>query len=126
MTLTADELFAKFIEKSGGKEKLNSVKDRTIELSGKIQNIDIKAKSINKAPNKLYIEIDFGGMFSQKIGFDGEKGWTVSPQGTMDLEGSGLTELKVQALINFYLQYKDLGIKANITGIKSYKRHRLL
>jgi zinc protease len=121
IAITVDELFAKFIEKSGGKEKLNSIKDRTIELSGKVQNIDIKAKSINKAPNKLYIEIDFGGMFSQKIGFDGEKGWTVSPQGTMDLEGSGLTELKVQALINFYLQYKELGIKANIAGIKTIK-----
>jgi len=39
----------------------------------------------------------------------------------MDLEGSGLTELKVQALINFYLQYKELGIKANIAGIKTIK-----
>ena len=44
-------------------------------MSGKVQNIDIKAKTINKAPNKLYVEIDFGGMFAQKIGFDGEKGW---------------------------------------------------
>ena len=100
---------------------MSSVKDRTIELSGKVQNIELKAKSINKAPNKLYVEIDFGGMFTQKIGFDGEKGWSVSPQGTMDLEGSGLTELKVQALINFYTQYKDLGIKAHIAGIKSIK-----
>ena len=121
ITITADELFDKFIEKSGGKEKLNSVKDRTIEMTGKVQGVEIKAKSINKAPNKLYLEIDFGGMFSQKIGFDGEKGWIVSPQGVVDLEGSNLTDLKVQALTNFYLQYKDLGIKANIIGIKNIK-----
>lgn len=121
IAITSDELFVKFIEKSGGKEKLNSVKDRTIELSGKVQNFDIKAKTINKAPNKLYVEIDFGGMFKQKIGFDGEKGWTVSPQGTMDLEGSGLIDLKVQALINFYEQYKDLGITAKVAGIKNIK-----
>ncbi|MBU2446646.1 MAG: insulinase family protein [Bacteroidetes bacterium] len=121
IAITSDELFVKFIEKSGGKEKLNSVKDRTIELSGKVQNFDIKAKTINKAPNKLYVEIDFGGMFKQKIGFDGEKGWTVSPQGTMDLEGSELIDLKVQALINFYEQYKDLGITAKVAGIKNIK-----
>lgn len=121
ITITADELIAKFIDKSGGKEKLNSVKDRTIELSGKVQNIELKTKTINKAPNKLYVEIDFGGMFTQKVGFDGEKGWAVSPQGTMDLEGSNLNELKVQALINFYTQYMDMGIKANIVGIKNMK-----
>lgn len=119
--ITAEELLAKFVEVSGGKEKLNSVTDRTIELSGKIQNIELKSKIINKAPNKLYVEIDFGGMFKQMIGFDGEKGWAVSPQGTMDLEGSNLNELKIQALINFYTQYKDLGIKADIIGIKSIK-----
>jgi predicted Zn-dependent peptidase len=121
VTLTADELFAKFVAKSGGKEKLSTIKDRTVEMSGKVQGIDIKIKSINKAPNKLYVDVDFGGMFSQKIGFDGEKGWVISPQGTMDLEGSNLADLKYQALINFYLQYKELGIKANITGIKTIK-----
>lgn len=119
--MTADELFAKFIEKSGGIEKLISVSDRTIEQSGKVQNIELKVKTINKAPNKLYVEVDFGGMFTQKIGFDGETGWAISPQGIMDMEGSSLTELKVQALINFYLDYKNLGIKANIAGIKNIK-----
>jgi predicted Zn-dependent peptidase len=121
ITITADDLIAKFVDKSGGKEKLNSVKDRIIELSGKVQNVELKTKTINKAPNKLYIEIDFGGMFKQMIGFDGEKGWAVSPQGAMDLEGSNLNELKIQSLINFYTQYKDLGIKADIVGIKSIK-----
>jgi zinc protease len=121
ITITADELINKFIEKSGGKEKLTSVKDRTIELSGKVQNIELKSKMINKAPNKLYVEIDFGGMFTQKIGFDGEKGWAVSPQGTIDMEGTDLTDLKVQAMINFYLQYKDMGIMSNIIGVKTIK-----
>jgi predicted Zn-dependent peptidase len=121
ISLNADELFAKFVEKSGGKEKLSSVKDRTIELSGKVQGLDLKAKTISKAPNKIYVEIDFGGMFSQKIGFDGEKGWIDSPQGIMDIEGSNLADLRAQALINFYLQYKDRGIKADITGIKNIK-----
>lgn len=119
--ITADELLAKFVEVSGGKTKLESIKDRTIELSGIVQNISLKAKVVNKAPNKLYIEIDFGGMFTQKIGFDGEKGWTVSPQGTMDIEGNNLIDLKTQALINFYLQYNDLGIKADIASIKTIK-----
>ncbi|NWF89630.1 MAG: insulinase family protein [Ignavibacteriaceae bacterium] len=119
--LTADELLAKFVEVSGGAEKLNSVKDRTVELSGLVQNINLKVKVVNKAPAKLYLEIDFGGMFTQKIGYDGVKGWAVSPQGTMDIEGSNLSDLKTQALINFYLQYKDFSIKANIAGIKTIK-----
>lgn len=121
INLSADELFSKFIEKCGGQEKLTSVKDRTVELSGKVQNIELKAKTINKSPNKIYVEIDFGGMFKQLIGFDGEKGWGGSPQGNVDIEGSNLLDLKVQALMNFYLQYKDLGIKANISGVKTIK-----
>ena len=39
----------------------------------------------------------------------------------MDMEGSNLTELKVQALINFFTQYKEFGIKANIAGVKTIK-----
>lgn len=121
VTLTADEIFGKFIEKTGGAAKLSAVKDRTMEMSGKMQNFDIKIKTVQKAPNKLYQETTFGAMGQQKTGFDGEHGWMMSPQGTMDLPPDRLEDLKYEAVINLYDQYKAMGLKAEVGGIKSIK-----
>jgi predicted Zn-dependent peptidase len=121
ITITADEIFAKFIDKTGGQTKMKAIKDKTIEMSGKMQNIEIKLKSVQKAPNKLYLEMNFVGMFQQKQGYDGKHGWAVTPQGTIDLSGDQLTGMKYEAVINFYDQYKTMGLKAEVSGIKNLK-----
>ncbi len=121
ITMTADEIISKFIEKSGGKKKIDAIKDKTIEMSGKMQTYDIKVKIVHKAPSKFYSEMNIVGMFQQKQVFDGTHGWVVMPQGTIDLTGDQLEGTKYQAMINFYGQYKAAGVKAEVTGIKSLK-----
>ena len=121
ITITADEIFAKFIEKTGGKAKMKAIKDKTIEMSGKMQNMDIKLKTVQKSPNKMYIDMNFVGMFDQKQGFDGKTGWSVTPQGTVNLEGDQLEGMKLEAVMDFYDQYKTFGLKAEVTGIKNLK-----
>jgi predicted Zn-dependent peptidase len=121
ITITADEIFAKFIEKTGGKAKMRAIKDKTIEMSGKMQNFDIKLKTVQKSPNKIYIDMNFVGMFEQKQGYDGQHGWGVTPQGTVDLTGDQLEGMQIEAVMNFYDQYKSMGLKAEVTGIKNLK-----
>ncbi len=121
ITLTADEIFSKFIEKTGGKAKMDSLKDRTVEMNGKMQNFTLKIKSIQKAPNKNYQEFAIVGMMEQKSGFDGINGWAVSPQGVVDLQGPQLESMKVDGAMNFYDQYKGLGYAAEVSGVKNIK-----
>jgi len=121
ITITADEVFGKFIEKTGGKAKMKAIKDKTIEMSGKMQNFEIKLKTVQKAPNKMFIDMNFVGMFEQKQGYDGQHGWAVTPQGVIDLTGDQLQGMQVEAALNFYDQYKSMGIKAAVTAVKNLK-----
>ena len=121
ITVTPDEIFSKYIEKTGGKARLDSTKDKTLEMSGKMGNFTLKIKSIQKAPNKIFQDFAIVGMMEQKSGYDGEKGWAASPQGVMDLEGPQLESMKVDGASNFYDQYKALGYSAAVTGVKNIK-----
>jgi zinc protease len=117
ITITPDEIFNKFMEKTGGKAKLDAVKDKTMEMSGTIMGAPVSVKTVEKAPNKVYSEMSFGGM-SQKTGFDGEHGWIVSPRGEMDMTGTQLEGMKIEAQTNFYEHYKDMGVTAKVAGTK--------
>ncbi len=119
ITLTPDEIFANSIKKSGGKAKFKAMKDKTIEMSGKIQNMDVKLTVVQKAPNKIYAETEMVGMFKQQQGFDGKHGWTISPQGTRDLSGDQLEEIKFESTFDFYGKYKAMGFKAEVSGVKN-------
>jgi len=119
ITMTPDEIFAKSIASSGGKAKYKAMKDKTVEMSGKIQNMDIKIKIVQKSPNKIFAESEMVGMFKQQQGFDGKHGWSVSPQGTKELSGDQLEEIKVESVFDFYGQYKALGFKAGVSGVKN-------
>jgi predicted Zn-dependent peptidase len=121
ITMSADEIFAKFIQNTGGKSRMDSLRDKTVEMTGKMQNFTLKIKSVQKAPNKNYQEFAIVGMMEQKSGFDGENGWAVSPQGTVDLQGPQLESMKVDGAMNFYNQYKPLGYAAEVSGVKNIK-----
>jgi predicted Zn-dependent peptidase len=121
ITIKPEEIFGKFIEKTAGKARMDSVRDRTVEMSGKMQNFALKIKSVQKAPNKVYQEFAIVGMMEQKTGYDGVKGWAVSPQGVMDLQGQQLESMIVEGAMNFYDQYNGLGYTAAVTSVKNIK-----
>ena len=116
--LTPDEIFAKFVEKTGGKEKMAALKDKTMEFSGSMQNMTLTVMTKQKAPAMMYQETGMMGMV-QKLGFDGKNGWATGPQGVKELSGEQLEGTKVDAAMNFYDLYKALGYKAEVTGTKT-------
>ena len=118
VTLTPDEVFAKFVEKTGGKKKMAALKDRTMEFSGSMQNMTLSVKTTQKAPGMMYQETGMMGMV-QKVVFDGQKGWATGPRGVSDLSGEQLEGTKVDAAMNFYDLYKTLGYTAGVTGTKT-------
>jgi hypothetical protein len=117
LTITPEEIFAKHLEKIGGKTKIAALKDRTIEYTGKIQTMDMKVKNVTKFPGKAYQEIAMMGMV-QRMGFDGEKGWASSPQGIVEITGEQLEALKTEGTKD-YDGYMELGYTAAVTGTKT-------
>lgn len=118
VTMTAEEIFAKFVAATGGKEAYAALKDRTVELSGKIQGMDMKIKTVQKAPASLYQEVSMMGMI-QKQGFDGTHGWASSPMGTKALEGEQLDDIRREAAMEFYGQLAAFGMTASVNGLKT-------
>lgn len=118
--LSVDEILAKFVERTGGKNAYAAIKDRTIEMSGKIQGMDMKVKIVQKAPDRFYQETSMMGMV-QRAAFDGKAAWTGTPQGVNDVSGEELEMLKTEGVMDFYAVYKKLGYKAEVTGVKDLK-----
>ena len=120
VTLTADQIFAKFIERTGGAAKYAAIKDRTIEVSGKIQEMDMKIRTIQRSPASLYQEVAMMGMVQKQV-FNGTTGWTSSPMGSKDLAGEELEDIQKEAPIESYGALAAFGVKAEVTGRKEVK-----
>jgi len=118
--MTPDEIFAKFVNRVGGKEAYTAIRDKTLELSGKIQGMEMKVKTVQKAPDKLYEEMNMMGMV-QRAGFDGKSGWTGTPQGIKDLTPEQTEAKKPDAVMDIYSMYKSLGFTVEVTGVKEIK-----
>ncbi len=117
LTMTPEEIFARHLEKLGGKAKMAALKDRTLEYTGKIQTMEMKVKSVLKRPGKMYQEMSMMGMV-QRGGYDGEKGWGASPRGVVDVTGEQLEMLKSETALE-YDTYRELGYATSISGTKT-------
>lgn len=116
--LTAENVIQNYIEAMGGKEKLLSVQDRITEMEGKIQGFDIKYTGYQKAPNKLLQIVSAMG-FEQKILFDGEKGYQITPMGEEAILGETLETLSYESRFDFIINYTDFNITPKLTGIET-------
>lgn len=116
--LTVEKVIENYINAMGGKEKLLSVEDRTTEMEGKIQNFDIKYIGYQKAPNKLLQIVSAMG-FEQKILFDGEKGFQITPMGEEEITGETLETLSYESRFDFIINYSEFNVTASLTGIET-------
>jgi hypothetical protein len=115
--MSAADVIDKYVESLGGKENLLKVEDVTVKMKGKIQNFDITITSYKKTPNKSFTDVD-AGVMKQEVKFDGEKGKQSGMGQEMMMEGDMLEMMKVQSEMNSFLKYDQLGISAELTGVK--------
>lgn len=115
--VTARQVLDNYIAKIGGRENLLKVKDRTTEMTGKVQGVDINITIFQKQPDKLLQEIKAGSM-TQSIAFDGTKGFSVTPAGKKEITGANLEDLKQEAALNLLLEPDKYGITYKLAGIE--------
>ncbi len=115
--ITAESIIEKYVKAIGGKEKLLAVKDKTTKLKGKMQGMDIKLTMSQKAPNKLYQEVDFG-VGKQVIIFDGKKAKQEAMGQVQEITGDKLEDLKLQNNLYMVVDYKKYNVKYELKGIE--------
>lgn len=116
--VTAESIIEKYIEATGGREKLSSITDKTMEFKGVVQGMNVKLTIAQKAPNKLFQELDFS-VGKQTTIFDGEKGRVEGMGQVQNLEGEMLEDLKFQSILNSFLDYAKNNIKVELDGIET-------
>lgn len=115
--VTAESIINKYIGEIGGREKLNKIEDKVMVLKGAAEGMEINLTISQKAPNKLFQELDFS-VGKQTTVFDGEKGKVEGMGQVQMLEGEQLEELKYQAKLNSFLNYGKDGVELELKGIE--------
>jgi len=117
--MTAKTVIEKYIEAIGGKEKLQSMDDITINASTEMNGMQINQVTYQKAPNKFNMKMSMNGNVMTEQKFNGKEGVVKSFQGEQKIEGENLEKLKIESTLNPELKYDELGIKLELVAIES-------
>jgi hypothetical protein len=120
LAMDVDELIAKSIEATGGKDVIKSVKSMQIEGNILVQGMEIPFTMMQKRPGKLKIEAAIMGMSMTQCFADGQ-GWAINPMlGSTDPQPMPEMEAKsfsIQADMDGPLMdYKEKGFTATYVG----------
>ena len=118
--MDADELIAKNIEATGGKEKIESIQSAKIIGKFMTQGMEFPFSMTQKRPNLLRIEAEAMGMTIVQA-FDGTAGWSINPMmGSTDPQPMGDFENKsfeMQAdMDGGLMNYADKGYTVEYLG----------
>lgn len=117
--LTAEKVIENYISAVGGASSMRELRDITINMRTTIQGMEIEMQIQQKAPDKFKSAMMMGGNVMQQQVFDGTRGKASGMQGTMELEGEMLDEIKVQAIMNPELTYEKRGYTLTLEGIET-------
>jgi predicted Zn-dependent peptidase len=115
--LTADKVIEDYIAAIGGRENMEKVTDRKTTMKGSMQGIDFAITAYQKAPDKLYQEINASGM-EQKVIFDGSKGVMTAAGNKINITGNELEKLKYESTLGLLLNLNDYGVKSDLKSVE--------
>lgn len=117
-TISVDELIGKHVAAMGGREALEKV--TSLVMTGTFELPAMGASGsisiYQKAPNKRLAVINIDGFGEIFQGFDGERGFSVSPMGSIDMTGQMLEDAKRDAVMHPELRLKELYPKIEVKG----------
>ncbi len=117
-TIAVDELIEKHVAAVGGREALEKVTSTVMTGSFELPAMGATGTitMYAKAPNKRMTVISVDGFGEIYQGFDGERGFSVSPMGSIDMSGQMLEDMKRDALMHPELQLKQIYPKIEVKG----------
>ncbi|NDC42586.1 MAG: hypothetical protein EBZ77_13740, partial [Chitinophagia bacterium] len=121
--LTADQVFANYINSIGGEKAIKSIKSIKTVSTGEVQGIPITITEIKKAPasykSVITGTVQGNTMTFQKQVFNGTKGYMEAQGGKKDLSADEITVLKEEADLYADLNPAKYGIKRTLKGVES-------
>jgi predicted Zn-dependent peptidase len=116
--VSAESIIENYIQELGGETALLAIKDIKSKGTMAIQGMSLDINTIQKAPNKVHLEIVMGGNVITRQVFDGVNGKVISPMGEQQLEGVMLEEMKETATLFPELGFKTDGTKIELLGME--------
>ncbi|TVQ90487.1 MAG: insulinase family protein, partial [Bacteroidetes bacterium] len=117
--VTVETVLEKYFNAIGGKENFETIKDMTQVMKTSMMGMEFTITSYQKAPNLLKVETAMGGNVMATQVFDGNKAIDVNPMGKQEFtEGPQFEMMKMQAIMNMEMNYKDFGIQKNLLGLE--------
>ena len=117
--LTAEKVIENYITAIGGRKNWSKVKNMDMTMGATVQNMTLSMQMKKMQPNMVINHITLNGaMTMQKIVFDGEKGKASGMQGSENLEGDKLEEIKESAAMLPEANYLDGKTKLTLVGIE--------
>ncbi|MEM6735147.1 MAG: insulinase family protein [Bacteroidota bacterium] len=116
--LTVQNVFRKYIDAIGGKEKIEAIKSIKMKMQSSVMGQTMDMELSKLAPNLSLTEVKMGGNIIQKIVFDGEKGEMSGMQGTQEITGDQALDMAISSAIVEELAYLNDGIEATLSSIE--------
>jgi zinc protease len=117
--LTAEKVIENYITAIGGRKAWSKVKSLDMTMGATVQNMSLDMQVKKMQPNLMLTQITLNGaMTMQKIVFDGQKGKASGMQGSENLEGEKLEEIKESAAMLPEANYLDGKTKLSLMGIE--------
>ncbi|MEK6323912.1 MAG: hypothetical protein AABN33_19885 [Acidobacteriota bacterium] len=119
--ITAEEVLERNIAAIGGRPAIEKSTSyclkATLEMHGRgaLGTLEV----CGKAPDKLLVLSTIDRVGVMKQGYDGKTGWSQDPyQGLRILEGAELEKLRLQAIFNAELTWRELFARVELTGME--------
>ncbi|MGI9541768.1 MAG: insulinase family protein [Cyclobacteriaceae bacterium] len=116
--LTAQKVIDQYIAALGGKEALMKIVDFTTVSTASMMGQEMKVTSISKVPNKVYMDINAGGMEVMKQVFDGNNMKAYQMGQAMPIPEKEAKEAAITSYLFGELKYDELGVSAALTGLE--------
>lgn len=117
--LTAEKVIENYITAVGGRKNWDKVKNIDMTMGATVQNMTLIMQMKKMQPGMLINHITLNGaMTMQKIVFDGTKGKASGMQGSENLEGEKLEEIRESAAMLPEANYLDGKTTLTLVGIE--------
>jgi zinc protease len=115
---TVEQVIERYIAAAGGREAMAKVKSSVSKGTFELQGLGATGTITlyGKAPNLRLTVLSIEGFGEILQGFDGKAGWSVNPQGSMEMSGQMLEEAKRDAVFHGELAWKELFPKSEFKG----------
>lgn len=118
-TMTAEQVLARYVEVTGGIEKYKAIKGMLQEATMSMADMGLEGTmSIAfSGPDKVLVEVDFGGLTSEKTGVSGDIGWAQSSMtGDRLISDKELEQLRIQGGMQQYTEPSEVYKSMELTG----------